>query len=100
MTSSDLSGYYNGLYATRQRRALLDEIKADPTRYYREAGKVWDRTDGSRHTSRVDEQVAHEWLEAIPKEGHSPGWSTERTYYRLTALGEQVRMHGRETSRG
>lgn len=87
-----MSGEYNGLPPTRVRVALLRAIRDGHGRIYFEANHVWDDTFGVKVTNRVLEMIGADWVwaEKVTPQTKRPGELAQRTYYRLTAIGEQV----------
>jgi hypothetical protein len=85
-------GYYNGLYPTPTRLKLLKAISEGQGRIYFEANHVWDDAHGVKVTNRVLEMIGHKWITAEKVTQHTkrPGEIAQRTYYRLTELGESV----------
>lgn len=77
-----VEGEINGLYPTRVRLKLFAAVRV-PGRIYREInGDVHDSVTGYIVTARVKEQIEHQWIEAVPREGYAADWSPSRTYFR------------------
>lgn len=74
-------GEINGLYPTRVRLKLTAAVRV-PGRIYREVnGDVYDSVTGYIVTARVKEQIEHQWIEAVPREGYAADWSPARGYF-------------------
>jgi hypothetical protein len=87
-----MSPEYNGLHATRVRVAILRAINEGHGRIYFEANHVWDNALGIKVTNRVLEMIGAEWItaEKVSPTTKRAGEIAQRTYYRLTELGESV----------
>jgi len=74
-------GEINGLYPTPVRLKLFAAVRV-PGRIYREvSGDVYDQVTGYIVTARVKEQIDHQWIEAVPREGYAADWSPSRGYF-------------------
>lgn len=70
----------NGLYPTRNRKALLRAV--DARRVYESGGEAYDEASGSKVSARLRELIHHEWVTAA-RFGST-------TSYRLTGYGRRA----------
>ena len=92
-----MTDYYNGLFGTKTRVALLRAIRDGDGRIYWEANHVWDKALGIKVTNRVLEMIGAKWItaEKVTADTKRLGEYVGVTYYRLTDVGWQV-LNGAE----
>jgi hypothetical protein len=78
------------LHPTKHRKAMLRAVD-EPGRIYGEAGEIWDKQEGCKITSRIEEATHAGWVHAVPRAGYRDEWSPQRTYFELTDAGREAK---------
>lgn len=78
------------LTLTYVRKRTLQAVRAEPGRYYLEAGNVYDAKTGRKHTAEFRKLIVAGWLRVADESEKPHNWLPNRRYYKVTETGEAL----------